>query len=194
MEKSIPPKIPSVLGIVSKHLDSQHVPHALIGAMALGVYGYPRYTSDIDLITDSRSWPTILELMEKLGFECLQKKQAFAQFGSEMGILGQVDFLMVDSPDGRAIIDRRIVVEDDLIGAHPVIQPTDYIVLKLMAIANNPERATADEADISVFLKLYSKQMVPDIFEPLDTERLNGFAARFGQEDILKKHLRSISR
>lgn len=59
-----------------------------------------------------------------------------------------------------------------------------------MAIANNPERAISDEADISVFLKLHSKQMVPEIFEPLDTERLNFFAARFGQEDILQKHLK----
>jgi len=190
MEKIIDPKIPSVLGTVSKHLNEQHVPYALIGAMALGLYGFPRYTSDIDLITDSHSWPTIHKTMDGLGYECFQKTDAFAQFDSEMGILGKVDFLFVRSQDGLAILDRRVMVEDDLLGTQPVVQPTDYIVLKLMAIANNPERAISDEADISVFLKLHSKQMVPEIFEPLDTERLNLFAARFGQEDILQKHLK----
>jgi len=31
--------------------------------------------------------------------------------------------------------------------------------------------------------------MVPEIFEPLNIERLNLFAARFGQEEIVQKHL-----
>ena len=133
--------------------------------------------------------PPIRKIMDELGYECFQKTEAFAQFDSEMGILGKVDLLMVSSQDGRAILDRKVVVEDDLLGNQPVIQPTDYVILKLMAIANNPERATSDEADISVLLKLHSKHMISEIFEPLDTERLNFFAARFGQEDIIKKHL-----
>jgi hypothetical protein len=188
MEKIVGPKIPTVLGAVARHLNAQDIPYALIGAMALGLYGFPRYTSDIDLITDSRSWPAILKIMNELGYECFQKTDAFAQFDSEMGILGKVDFLFVRSEDGLAILDRRVVVEDDLLGNQPVVQPTDYLVLKLMAVANNPDRAISDEADIAVFLKLHSKQMVPEIFEPLDVERLNLFAVRFGQEDIVQKH------
>jgi len=189
MEKLVGPKIPSVLGTVSSHLNAQDVPYALIGAMALGLYGFPRYTSDIDFITDSRSWPTILNEMNGLGYECFQKTDAFAQFDSEMGILGKVDFLLVHSEDGLAILDRRVIVEDDLLGTQPVVQPTDYLILKLMAIANNPERAISDEADIAMFFKLHSKKMVSEIFEPLDIERLLLFAVRFGQEDILQKHI-----
>ncbi len=127
--------------------------------------------------------------MEGLGYECFQKTESFAQFDSEMGVLGKVDFLLVSSQDGRDILDRRVIVEDDLIGSHPVVQPTDYIVLKLMAIANNPERATSDEADIATFLKLHAHKLVSEIFDPLDTEELNRFAVRFGQEKIINKHL-----
>ena len=73
MENIIGSKIPSILETVSKHLSAQHVPYALIGAMALGLYGFPRYTSDIDLITDSRSLHAILKIMDGLGYECFQK-------------------------------------------------------------------------------------------------------------------------
>jgi hypothetical protein len=83
METIVGPKIPSVLGTVTRHLQAQDVPYALIGAMALGLYGFPRYTSDIDLITDSRSWPVINKTMSGLGYECFQKTDAFAQFDSE---------------------------------------------------------------------------------------------------------------
>ncbi len=189
METIIEPKIPSVLGSLSEHLNAQGVPYAIIGAMALGLYGFPRYTSDIDLMTDSRSWNDISRVMDGLGYECFQKTDAFAQFDSEMGVLGKIDFMMVSSQDGRDILDRRIIVKDDLLGAQPVIQPTDYIVLKIMAIANNPDRATSDEADIAAFLKLHAHQMVPEVFQPLDVERLRYFAARFGKEEMLEQHL-----
>lgn len=182
-------KIPSVLGILSERLNARGVPYAIIGAMALGLYGFPRYTSDIDLITDSRSWDDISRVMAKLGYECFQKTDAFAQFDSEMGVLGKIDFMLVNSRDGRDIIARRIIVNDDLLGAQPVIQPTDYIILKLMAIANNPGRTISDEADIAAFLKLHAKQMVPEIFEALDVDRLKHFATRFGKEEMLEKHL-----
>ncbi len=183
------PKIPSVLGILAEHLNTQDIPYAIIGAMALGLYGFPRYTSDIDLMINSRSWDAVSRIMAKLGYECFQKTDAFAQFDSEMGVLGKIDYMMVSSRDGRDILSRRIIVDDDLFGAQPVIQPTDYLVLKLMAIANNPDRTIFDEADIAAFLKLHAKQLVPEIFEPLDVERLKCFAARFGKEEMLEKHL-----
>ena len=189
METIIEPKIPSVLGILSEHLNAQGVPYAIIGAMALGLYGFPRYTSDIDLLTDSRSCDDVARIMGKLGYECFQKTDAFAQFDSEMGVLGKIDFMLVTSRDGRDILARRIVVNDDLFGPQPVIQPTDYLVLKLMAIANNPDRTFSDEADIAAFLKLNANQMVPEIFEPLDVKRLKHFATRFGKEEMLGKHL-----
>lgn len=183
------PKIPSVLEILAEHLNAQEIPYAIIGAMALGLYGFPRYTSDIDLMINNRSWDAVSRIMAKLGYECFQKTAAFAQFDSEMGVLGKIDYMMVSSRDGRDILSRRIIVDDDLFGAQPVIQPTDYLVLKLMAIANNPDRMISDEADIAAFLKLHAKQMVPEIFESLDVERLKYFAARFGKVEMLEKHL-----
>ena len=67
--------------------------------MALGVYGLPRYTSDIDLLTEAVYWPKIASLMERLEYECYQKTDFFAQFDSEMGIYGKVDFMFVTTQD-----------------------------------------------------------------------------------------------
>jgi len=41
--------------------------------------------------------------------------------------LGKIDFMFVHTQDGKNMIGRSLVVEDELLGKHPVIQPTDYI-------------------------------------------------------------------
>ena len=83
IENPVGPKIPSVLGSVSRQLNADHVPYALSGAMALSIYGLSRYTSDIDLMCDAAFWPAISQGMSTLGFECVQKTEAFAQFDAE---------------------------------------------------------------------------------------------------------------
>ena len=89
-----------MLSIISNNLSEKQIPFCLIGAMALGIYGLPRYTSDIDLLTEENSWPKIASLMERLGYECYQKTDVFAQFDSELGIYGKVDFMFVSTKDG----------------------------------------------------------------------------------------------
>ena len=66
-------------------------------------------------------------MMERLGYTCYQKTHFFAQFDSELGVLGKIDFIFVNTQDGKNMIRRSLVVEDELLGKHPVIQLTDYI-------------------------------------------------------------------
>ncbi len=185
----IPQKLTNILEIILKHLTRKNIPFSVIGAMALGAYGFPRYTSDIDILTDGCYWPQLLPLMKKLGYTCYQKTAAFAQFDSEMGIYASVDFMFVNTQDGKDILERRIVVSDKLLKQFPVIQPSDYIILKLMAIANNPHRSMQDGADILNVLNLYSKHLIPKTFEALDTDRICRFADRFRQRECLEKYL-----
>jgi hypothetical protein len=131
--------------------------------------------------------------MERLGYKCYQKTDTFAQFESELGAMGYIDFMFVNTPDGVAILERSIVVEDELLGKLPIVQPTDYIILKMMAIANNPDRSVKDEADISVFIKLYQNRLLPDHFEPLDKARIYLFSDRFGQRELIEKYLKQAS-
>jgi len=178
-----------MLSIISNNLSEKQIPFCLIGAMALGIYGLPRYTSDIDLLTEENSWPKIAPLMERLGYECYQKTDVFAQFDSELGIYGKVDFMFVSTKDGREIINRSISVKNELFGVIPVIQPSDYVILKLMAIANNPDRSIKDKSDLSGFFDLYKKNLLSKSFDDLDVDRIMLFADRFGMERLFKKYI-----
>jgi len=189
MVQSTPPdRLNQVLTIVTRNLAADQIPFALIGALALGFYGLPQFTADIDLMTEGRFWAKLHPIMKRLGYTCSQKTDIFAQFESELGVLGYVDFLLVNTPDGKAILERRVEMEDRLLGRCPVVQPTDYLVLKIMAVANNPGRSARDEADIAAFFDLRQHQQIPDVFEPLVLERIRLFADRFGQRGLIEKY------
>jgi predicted nucleotidyltransferase len=186
-------KLNKVLEIISRNLTQNKIPFAVVGAIALGLYGFPRFTSDIDMITEGRLWPELDSIMKKLGYSCYQKTDVFAQFESELGAMGYIDFMFVNTPDGLDILNRSVLVEDELLGKVPVVQPTDYIILKMMAIANNPDRSIKDKADISTFITLYRNRLLPDYFEPLDMSRIHLFADRFGQTKLIDKYFDQAS-
>ena len=180
-------KLTVVFRIISENLAEKDIPYSLIGAMALGVYGLPRFTADIDLLTEGRYWNLISSIMQRLGYICFQKTKSFAQFDSELGVYGKIDFMFVNTREGRDILKRSILFKDELLGSHPVIQPTDYIVLKLMAIANNPDRSLKDEGDIFDMLRLSKEDLIPADFDLPDRDRIYYFAKQFGQRKRIER-------
>ncbi|MCK4390147.1 MAG: hypothetical protein KAV83_07920, partial [Desulfobacterales bacterium] len=186
------PRVFDPKGLIADNFTQNQIPYSLIGALASGLYGIPRYTADIDLLTEGRCWSLICPIIERLGYTCYQKTESFAQFDSELGVLGKIDFMFVSTPDGKDILQRSVLVRDELMGNHPIIQPTDYIILKLMAIANNPERGPKDEADIFEVLKLYKKHLIPKNLGPLDMDRIYLFADKFGQKMQVQKYFEKV--
>ena len=61
-------KLPSILKIMTDNLTKDQVPYALIGALALSLYGLPRFTADIDLLTEGRFWSFIYGTKERMGY------------------------------------------------------------------------------------------------------------------------------
>ena len=188
MEK---PKLTRIFEIIASNLSDEQIPFAVIGALALGIYGLPRYTADIDLLTEDRFRDNIQTIMNRLGYTCFQKTDAFAQFDSEMGVLGRIDFMFLSTQEGKDLLGRRCYVHDDIWGYVPVVQPTDYIILKLMAIANNPGRTGVDEADIANLLKFFREEMLSENFEPLDQDRIILFADKLEQRKRILKLLKN---
>jgi hypothetical protein len=66
-------KLSNMLQLISERFTFEEIPFCLIGAMALGIYGLPRYTSDIDLMALESDWPKLSIIMEELGYKCFQK-------------------------------------------------------------------------------------------------------------------------
>ena len=130
--------------------------------------------------------------MEKLGDTCYQKTKSFAQFDSESGVLGKINFMFVNTQEGRNIIKKSVLVNSELMGSHPVIQPTDYIILKLMAIANNPDRCSKDEGDILAVFELHKKGIIPDNFIALEIDNIYPFAERFGLRKKLQEYFDKV--
>ena len=185
-------KLSDVPGIISENLAEKDIPYSLIGALALGIYGLPRFTADIDLLTEGRYWDLISSIMENLDYACFEKTDSFAQFDSELDVYGKIDFMFVNTEEGKDILKRSVIIKDELWGNHPIIQPTDYIGLKLMAIANNPDRCSKDERDISEVLKLSKNDFIPKDFAPLDIDRIFYFADQFGQSEKMKNFFNDI--
>ncbi len=179
-----------MFSMLTRRFDEQNIPFAAIGAMALSAYGLPRFTADIDLLSESAHRNKIYNILTEAGFTCFQETETFAQFDSEMGVYGKVDLMFVGTPAGKAMLERRIRVSDDLLGEYPVIQPSDYIVLKLMAAANDPSRQVRDEADIAVLLKHIRQKDLLHPFEPIQRDRILEFARQFR----LEKHMKRLFR
>jgi len=186
-------KLLNMLSIISEKLTENEVPFCLIGAMALGVFGFPRYTSDIDFLADQADWDKISSIMRALGYTSFQKTETFVQFDSELGVYGKVDFMFVHTHEGMDVIKRSIIVDDIFSPKTPVVQPTDYVILKLMAIANNPNRGIRDEADIASFFDMYKKDLLLKEFDSLDLERIILLADRFGLQPLIEKYITMLN-
>lgn len=187
------PKLTTMISILSKKLSEKDVPFCLIGALALGFYGLPRYTADIDIMAEEKDWPPISSCFIEAGYTCYNKTVMFAQFDSELNVFGKVDVMFVATDEGKDMIRRSVIIHDDVMGMIPVIQPSDYLILKIMAIANDPSRKAHDEGDIAEFIKLYSTNRINHLFDPLDPKRILSYAARFGQESWVSTYLSSQS-
>lgn len=179
------PKLKRILSILCGHLSEKRVPHAIIGAMALSLYGMPRFTADIDLLSDEMYRKTVLNAMKRLGYVCFQDAGPFAQFDSDLGVYGRVDFIFINTDEGRAILDRAIDIDEEVMGCVPVVQPTDYAVLKLMAIANNHDRKMRDMADLEILFRSVAAGFLDPLFQPINIIELQKFAARFHVSDQL---------
>ncbi len=178
-----------MISILFQSFTENHIPVCLIGAFALGFFGLPRHTVDIDFMADDADWEKILKIMTKSGYTCFQKSRSFAQFDSDYDIFGKVDIMLVDTAEGRDMLSRSAWIDAEIIGRIRVVQPSDYIILKLLAIANNKERRLKDESDISEFFKTVREFGLSDRFEALDFRRIMFFAEKFGQDELIQKYL-----
>ena len=85
------PKLKNILGILCRKLSDGSVPHALMGALALALYGLPRYTADIDMLSAHPHRKVIKQIMTEMDFACFRETEIFAQFDSELGVYGKTD-------------------------------------------------------------------------------------------------------
>ena len=55
-DSGVNPRVITALREISRRLTELHVRHLVVGALAVGVYGWPRATSDVDLLLGDEAW------------------------------------------------------------------------------------------------------------------------------------------
>jgi hypothetical protein len=170
----------SILSVLIEKFKENEIRYALMGGLALGLWGVGRSTVDIDFLVDRGDRSRIDHIMQELGYECKFKSENVSQYVSPLKIYGEVDFLHAFREASLEML-KRAVEKDILEGSLKikVLKPEDLIGLKFQAIKNNPLREQTDIEDIKALLSILGGN--------LDWSEIEEYAKIFDMMDVYKK-------
>jgi len=129
-------------------LDGRQYRWALIGGVALAVYGLARTTLDLDLVVDVDAQEELVSFMEELGFETLHCSTAYSNHLHPDPIRGRIDFLYVRGPTRDQLFAEAETRPGPRGIPVRVPRPEHLIAMKVLAIKSDPSRTFQDLADI----------------------------------------------
>lgn len=126
-------------------LFQNQIDHALIGGLALGVYGYERFTNDVDILLEADNAQLAKKVLISVGFELFHETKEVMQF---VGI-GHLDVLLASRIVSKTMLADAVFV--DGLGIKCLLAE-DIIGLKIQAYCNDSNRRLKDLADIQELL------------------------------------------
>ena len=138
----------------------QDIHYALIGGFALGAWGVPRGTVDIDFLVPHEDMEKVDVIMRGLGYECKYRSENVSQYLSPLKIFGEVDFLhafrthslsMLQRADEKKLFNGTVSVR--------VLKMEDLIGLKLQGMVNDESRKPVDLSDIESLMAFNKNRM-----------------------------------
>jgi len=160
--------------------NEQNIRYALMGGFAMGAWGVPKATVDIDFLVLRDNMEQVDAIMRSLSYECKHRTENVSQYVSPLQVFGEVDFLhafripslsMLQRAENRKMLGETVSVK--------VLKVEDLIGFKVQAIANNRERTTVDLADIEALINAHK----PNIDWPLIEE----YFVLFGLNDMFEE-------
>lgn len=144
----------AVLRTVTDFLDSQNVRYAVIGGVALAMYGFPRTTLDLDLAVEANIQEDLVRWLESRGYETLHRSSGYSNHSHPETFWGKLDFVYVRGETAdKLFAGLRMVPGPGGIEA-PVPRPEHLAALKVAAMKNDPDRAFREQEDIRYLLHL----------------------------------------
>jgi len=140
--------------------------YALIGGYAVGLWGVPRGTVDMDFLVQRDDMAKVHHLMESLGYEVRYTSENVSQYVSPLAIFGEIDFLHAFRDASLAMLTRSVT--KTLFGDGVSIQvllPEDLIGLKVQALSNDQKREAIDLYDVEMLMRLHGKTMDWELVE-----------------------------
>jgi hypothetical protein len=140
--------------------EKEGIRYALLGGMALGAWGVPRGTVDIDFLVHNDDMKKVDGIMRGLGYECKYRSENVSQYLSPLKVFGEVDFLhafrthslsMLQRTEEKKMFDGTISIK--------VLKVEDLIGFKLQGMVNDESRKSLDLSDIESLLAANKKNV-----------------------------------
>ncbi len=159
-----------VLEEVGAFLSARGHRYAVAGGVALAVYGHPRLTLDLDLVTEADAQPALIPFMESLGYATLHRSSGFSNHRHQDRARGRVDFIYVKDQTATRLFDGLRTAPGPAGTPIPLPRPEHLIAMKVQAMKNAPERTWQEMADIGYLLGLpgINRAEVRGYFEKAD--------------------------
>ena len=154
--------------------------YALMGGFALGLWGIPRATVDIDFLVNKDDMGKVNEIMTGLGYNLVYQSENVSQYVSSDKIFGEVDFLhafreisvgMLQRAESKRLFDSTVSIN--------VLKIEDLIGLKVQAMANDEARKAIDLSDIKSLIALHKSAINWSVLEE--------YFKMFGLVDLFKE-------
>ena len=154
------------------------ISYALMGGFALGLWGVPRATVDVDFLVNKDDMGKVNEIMTGLGYHLVYQSENVSQYVSPDNVFGEVDFLhafreisigMLQRTETKRLFDGTASIN--------VLKIEDLIGLKLQAMANDESRKAIDLSDIKSLIALHKSAINWSVLE--EYFKLFGLAALF---------------
>jgi len=127
---------------------------AVAGGVALAVYGNPRLTLDLDVVTEAAAQDALVTWMEGAGYVTLYRSSGFSNHRHANVDRGRVDFIYVDEATAAKLFDGVKTVPGPAGRPVPVPRKEHLIAMKVQAMKNDPTRTLQEMADIGYLLNL----------------------------------------
>jgi hypothetical protein len=170
----------TVLSKLLSAFEAHNIRYALMGGFAMGAWGVPRGTVDMDFLVHRDDMEEVDGIMEGLGYECKYKTENVSQYLSPLQVFGEVDFLhafrtpslsMLERAEERQMFNGTVAIR--------VLKIEDLIGFKVQAIANNEARKTADMADIDALIAFNRSR--------IDWSLIEEYFTLFGFDDLFRE-------
>lgn len=143
-----------MLDRVEAFLTERHWRFAVAGGVALAVYGNPRLTLDLDIVTEGGAQEALVAWMESSGYSTLHRSSGFSNHRHPSPDRGRVDFIYVRDETAAKLFAEVVVAPGPADRPVPVPRKEHLIAMKVQAMKNDPTRTLQDMSDIGYLLKL----------------------------------------
>ena len=163
-------KFTEVLTEFAEFFEREKIPWAIAGGLAVGAWGYQRYTDDIDFVVSGSERERVVAFAESLGYETTHASEGFSNHIHPAADLGHVDVIyLYDRTETElfAAATERVVLPGL---AALVISPEHIAMMKAAAIRDRPARSYGDARDVEYLLTLPT----------IDREKVRAYFERMG--------------